>query len=323
MANLQLVRKKNLSPFRKIAIGTWQNAYDPSVYGILTVRMEEALRYLARFREVTGKRATVTHLMAKAAAAVFQAMPDANAVLRLNRIYLRKDIAVFFQVVMEDEKTGEIDLSGATIRDPEQKSLAEIVDEFADKVENVRGQKDKDLENSRGMFRRVPHFFLNRLLKIISFFTHTLNWDLRWLGIPRDPFGSVMITNIGSLGLEQAYVPLVPYSRVPLLIALGAVEDAPVVEDGEIACGKIMRVCATFDHRVLDGAHAAVMARTLKRWLENPFDHFDDLAAAGSETALPDGDDPASSDGDDTTEAEAATPPPAEAIATAARPDKA
>ena len=32
-----------------------------------------------------------------------------------------------------------------------------------------------------------------------------------------------MITNIGSIGLDQAYVPLVPYSRVPILIALGAV----------------------------------------------------------------------------------------------------
>ena len=98
--------------------------------------------------------------------------------------------------------------------------------------------------------------------------------------IPRDPFGSIMITNIGSLGLEQAYVPLVPYSRVPLLVAMGAVEDVPLVEDGAVVVGKVMRVCATFDHRVLDGSHAAAMSKTLRAWMEHPFEHFDALPEA-------------------------------------------
>jgi pyruvate dehydrogenase E2 component (dihydrolipoamide acetyltransferase) len=244
MPNLELVRKKNLSSFRKIAIGTWQNAYDPSVYGTLTLRMDEAQRYLDRFRQTTGKRLTFSHMMAKAAAAVFEKMPDANAVLRWNRIYLRKRIGTFFQVAMEDPDTGEIDLSGAMIEDPEKKTLA-----------------------------------------VMSFLSYTLNLDLRWMGVPKDPFGSIMITNIGSLGLEQAYVPLVPYSRVPLLVAMGSVIEAPVVEDGKLVVGKIMRVCATFDHRVLDGSHAAVMSKTLRAWMEHPFEHFDPLPVAVAEVA--------------------------------------
>lgn len=288
MPNLELARKDNLSPFRKIAIGTWQTAYDPSVYGSLTLRMEEALRYLEAFRRATGKHATVTHLMAKAVAAMLHSMPDANAILRWNRIYLRKRIGVFFQVSMEDAVTGEIDLSGTLIQDPQQKSLAEIVDEFTEAVTRIRARKDKNLESTRGVFRHVPYAILNRLLKVISFIGYTLNLDMTWMGLPRDPFGSIMITNIGSLGLEEAYVPLVPYSRVPLLVALGGVEDAPVVEDGKIVCGKIMRVCATFDHRILDGSHAAKMARTLRQWMEHPFEHFDPLpevTGAGSESA--------------------------------------
>jgi pyruvate/2-oxoglutarate dehydrogenase complex dihydrolipoamide acyltransferase (E2) component len=277
MPNLDLVRKKRLSPFRKIAIGTWQTAYDPSVYGALTLRMEEALRYLEEFRQATGKHATVSHLMVKAAAAVLEAMPDANAVLRFNRIYLRQRIGVFFQIAMEDPRTGELDLSGALIHDPETKSLEDIVDECTEIVARVRGAKDMNLESTRTMFRHVPHWFLNRLLKMISFFSYSLNLDLRWMGVPSDPFGSIMITNIGSLGLEEAYVPLVPYSRVPLLVALGSVEDAPVAESGQIVCGKIMRVSATFDHRILDGSHAATMAKVLKEWIEHPFEHFDPL----------------------------------------------
>jgi pyruvate dehydrogenase E2 component (dihydrolipoamide acetyltransferase) len=84
-----------------------------------------------------------------------------------------------------------------------------------------------------------------------------------------------MITNVGSLGLDVAYPPLVHYARLPMLIALGAIQDAPVVENGAVVVGKTMKVNVTFDHRFIDGAHAAAMAKTLRAWIEQPFEHFD------------------------------------------------
>jgi pyruvate dehydrogenase E2 component (dihydrolipoamide acetyltransferase) len=287
--NLALRRKDDLSSFRKIAIGTWQDAYDPTVYGTLEVRMDDAVKYLAAFRQRTGRRLTVSHLLAKAAAMALVACPDANAVLRWNRIYLRQRIGVFFQVVMSDEGEDKIDLSGATLYDVEKKSLLEICDEFEAKVASVRARKDPALEQTRRTFLGIPYFFLNRFLKILSFLSYTLNLDLRRFGVPNDPFGSLMITNIGTLGLDVAYVPLAPYSRVPVLLATGAVKDTAVVEDGKLKPGKVMAINATFDHRIIDGFHAAVMAKTLRRWLEDPFEHFDKLAdlpaAAAAEAA--------------------------------------
>ncbi len=277
MPNLDLARKDDLSSFRKIAIGTWQTAYDPSVYGTMDLRMDEAMRYIKAFREKTGRRLTVSHLMAKAAAAVLKECPDANAILRWNRIYLRKRIGIFFQVVMTDEGDGKADLSGATLYDVEGKSLVEICDEFEKKVDLVRKRKDPALEKTRGTFLAIPFFMLNRLLKLISFFSFTLNLDLRWAGIPSDPFGSMMITNVGTLGLDVAYVPLVPYARVPILLAVGAVAEKPIVDAGAIIVAKMMAVSATFDHRVIDGFHASVMSKVLKAWMEKPFEHFDKL----------------------------------------------
>lgn len=274
MPNLKLRRKPELSPFRKIALGTWETTYDPSVYGALTLRMERAEAYVERLRRATGLRVTLTHMMAKATAAALEAMPDANAILRLGHIYLRERIGVFFQVVMEDPQTGQIDLSGATVYDPEKKSLGDIARELDERAKSVRGGKDRK-ESARGMFRRAPGVAVGPLLKGISFLSHTLNVDLERVGVPNDPFGSVMITNIGSLGLEEAYAPLVPYSRVPILVAMGAVRDAAVVEDGRVVPGRVMKVCVTFDHRILDGAHAAVMARTVRAWMEDPERHFD------------------------------------------------
>ncbi|MDY0058707.1 MAG: 2-oxo acid dehydrogenase subunit E2 [Myxococcota bacterium] len=278
MWNIELVRKRDLSSFRRIAIGTWTTAYDPSVYGSMNLRVEKLLAYIEAFRAATGKHVTLTHLLAKIAAACVAQMPDANALLRFNRLYLRRRIGIFFQVAMQDPETGELDLSGTTVFDADKKSLAEIVDEFAANVARVRALKDPTLEKTRSLFKGlIPSLLLNWTLKLVSFLCYTLNLNLSWAGLPRDPFGSVMVTNIGSLGLDQAFVPLVPYSRVPLLIAVGSVRDAPVVEDGQVVVGKEMTLSATFDHRILDGTHAAVLARTVREWFDDPFGHFDPL----------------------------------------------
>jgi len=283
MPNLSLVRMRELSSFRKIALGTWQTAYDPSIYGTLVLRMDRALAYIERFRTQTGRRLTVSHLMAKASAMALQACPEANAILRWNRIYLRTRIGVFFQVLMDD--AGRADLSGATLYDVERKSLVQIVDEFESKVKLVRARQDPALEKTRGTFQRIPFFLLNVFLKVLSFLAFTLNLDLRRFGIASDPFGSLMITNVGSLGLDTAFAPLVPFSRVPILFAIGEAKDHVLVEQGRPAVVKAMSVNATLDHRVIDGFHAARLAEVLRAWVEDPEAHFDRLEAPGEAPA--------------------------------------
>jgi pyruvate dehydrogenase E2 component (dihydrolipoamide acetyltransferase) len=273
--NVKLARKQKLSTFRKVAIGTWRTAYDPTVYGTVELRMDRALAYLDAFRARTGKRVTVSHLAAKAVAAAFRATPSANAMLRFNRLYLRQDVGVFFQVALHGDGDEGIDLSGFVMHEVDKKSLAEICDEFRERVELVRTHKDPDLERTRRIMRWVPALVLPWILRLTSFFTYTLNLNLSLFGVPKDAFGSVMVTNVGSLGLDVAYPPLVHYARLPMLVALGAIQDAPVVENGAVVVGKTMKVNVTFDHRFIDGVHAAAMAKTLRAWLEQPFEHFD------------------------------------------------
>jgi len=279
MPNIELEPERKLSTFRRIALGSWRRPSDPTAYGALTLRMDPALAYIEAFRAATGRHLTITHLMARAAAAVFERVPEANATLRAGRLYRRRRIGVFFQVAMKDPANGQIDLSGATIHDPERKSLIEICDELEARFTAVRSDRDGALARVRHMLARLPLRAMPALIELTSFASYTLNLDLGWAGVPRDAFGSVMITNVGALGLEEAYVPLLPYSHVPLLLALGAIREVPVVRDGAVAIEHVMKVCATLDHRVLDGAHAAVMAETLKAWIEEPFAHFDRVPA--------------------------------------------
>lgn len=275
--HLDLQPLLDVASFRKLAIGTWQTAYDPTVYGTLTIRMDKALEYIEAFRRRTGRHVTVTHLLTKAVAQALRKCPDANALLRFNRIYLRKDVVISVLVVQPDEGTGKVDLTAARVEGADQKSLVQLADELEETIRAVRERKDRALETGKRTVRWVPFPLMNLFLKLLSFLMYTLNLDLSPLGMPRDPFGAATITNVGSLGLDTAYVPLVPYTRVPIFIAPGAVKEAPVVEDGKVVPGKVMNVNASFDHRFIDGYHASVLAKTVREMLENPFEQFDKL----------------------------------------------
>ncbi len=273
MPNVELDGALDISPFRKIALGTWQTTYDPSIYGTMRLRMDKAVDYIARFREKYGKKLTVTHLVAKAVALALAECPEANGLLRWNRIYKRKHIDISLLVLMVAD--GKSDLSSAKIVDADKKSLVEIVGEVETRAQKIRDRKDKELEKTRQSMKWIPFLCMGFFLRMISFLSYTLNLDLRWAGLPKDAFGSAIVTSIGSLGLELGYVPLVPYSRVPIFVAPGEIADEAVVVDGKVVAAKVMNVNATFDHRLIDGAHAAVLARVVRRVLEDPFERLD------------------------------------------------
>jgi pyruvate/2-oxoglutarate dehydrogenase complex dihydrolipoamide acyltransferase (E2) component len=275
MPNVHLAGREPATAYRKIALGTWQTTYDPQIYGTMRVRMDESLRYIEAFRKKHGKKLTVTHLVAKAIGLALAKCPDANAILRFNSIWRRESIDVSILVLMEED--GKADLSAAKVLKIDQKSLLEIVEELEKRAAVIRARQDKELEKTRQSLRLIPSIFMNAFLKMLSLLLYAFNLDMRWAGLPKDALGSAVVTSIGSIGLDVAYVPLVPYSRVPIFVAPGAVKPEPVVDNGQLAVGQIMNVNATFDHRIMDGAHAAVMAKVVRAVLEKPFEHLDAL----------------------------------------------
>jgi pyruvate/2-oxoglutarate dehydrogenase complex dihydrolipoamide acyltransferase (E2) component len=275
--NVPLHPPKRVSPFRKVAIGTWSTTYDPQVYGTLAVRMEKAEAYIAAFREKTGKRLTVTHLVTAAVARALSDCPDANAILRWNKIQRRKEVDISVLVVVPSEDGAKVDLSSAVVRKADECGLVGQIEQLEAQVGAIKKGEDKAMKKSKDTIGMVPFMLMNFFMKFLAFLMYDLNLDMRWAGMPKNAFGGACVTNIGSLGLDTAYVPVVPYTRVPIWVAPGEIADEPVVEDGAVVPGRVMRINATFDHRFIDGYHAMVLSRTLRRVLENPFEELDPL----------------------------------------------
>jgi pyruvate dehydrogenase E2 component (dihydrolipoyllysine-residue acetyltransferase) len=80
--------------------------------------------------------------------------------------------------------------------------------------------------------------------------------------------GTFTISNLGMYGVEQFIAVLNPPQAA--ILAVGAIEDRPVVRDGEVVVRPMMTMTLTCDHRTIDGATAADFLRTVKDFLEEP-----------------------------------------------------
>jgi pyruvate dehydrogenase E2 component (dihydrolipoamide acetyltransferase) len=80
--------------------------------------------------------------------------------------------------------------------------------------------------------------------------------------------GSMSVTNLGMYGTEEfAAIINPPHAAI---LAVGAVREEPVVVDGALAVGQVMRLTLSVDHRPVDGVVAARWMRALVDLLEHP-----------------------------------------------------
>ena len=65
---------------------------------------------------------------------------------------------------------------------------------------------------------RLPAALRRVVMRGVETLIYDAGWDLSRFGVPRDAFGSAMVTNVGIFGLPHAFAPLVPFSRVPIVV---------------------------------------------------------------------------------------------------------
>ena len=80
--------------------------------------------------------------------------------------------------------------------------------------------------------------------------------------------GTFTISNLGMYGVEEFVAVLNPPQAA--ILAVGAIEEKPVVRDGELEIVPLMHMTLTCDHRSLDGATAAEFLGTVRAFLEEP-----------------------------------------------------
>ena len=76
------------------------------------------------------------------------------------------------------------------------------------------------------------------------------------------------ISNMGMFDVESFTAIIYPPHAA--ILAVGSVKEQPVVRDGQLGIGQLMKATLSTDHRVADGAEAAQFLMEIKQTLENP-----------------------------------------------------
>jgi pyruvate dehydrogenase E2 component (dihydrolipoamide acetyltransferase) len=87
--------------------------------------------------------------------------------------------------------------------------------------------------------------------------------------LPEEYTGSTFsVSNLGMFGIDQFTAIINPPEAG--ILAIGGVEEKPVVVDGQLEVRSRMRVTMSCDHRVIDGATGAKFLQTVRQYIENP-----------------------------------------------------
>lgn len=86
---------------------------------------------------------------------------------------------------------------------------------------------------------------------------------------PSDWEGSTFtISNLGMFGIEEFTAIINPPDAC--ILAVGGIKETPIVKNGQIVPGNVMKVTMSCDHRAVDGAVGSAFLKTLKGLLEDP-----------------------------------------------------
>ena len=92
------------------------------------------------------------------------------------------------------------------------------------------------------------------------------------LTIPEMEGSTFTVSNLGMFGMSE-FTSIINQPNSAIL-SVGAIEQKPVVKNGNIVVGNTMKITLACDHRTVDGATGAKFLQTLRQYIENPVTMF-------------------------------------------------
>ncbi len=256
--------KKNFNTeWRKVAAAMYIKPVDSKILGSVDIDVTDLEVFINRKRK-KGVKITLTHCVTLALArGIRTEVPELNCYVKRGKIVERDYVDAMISVLLKREEMGSVRVPGA-----DKMTLVELSDFLSLKIKEARtGNESKEMKK-KGMIAAVPWPFRRWLFKLIKLITIT--WGFSVAGISANNYGSFVVANIGTLGLDTGYPALFPTSNVAMVVTMGGVFKKPAVVGDKVLPRKILTISVALDHRVVDASHGGKMFRYVKNVVRNP-----------------------------------------------------
>jgi len=251
--------------WRKTASTIYQKPVDSKIFGGVEFDVTELEKYISQQRK-EGNKITLTHFFVLVLArAVKTEIPEFNTYVRRGRIIHRPTIDAGVSVLQADGAMSSIIVSNA-----DKLNISELEAFMNDEILRSRKGNENGTMQNKNFLARLPWPLRNWFFSFYK--TLTIKWGISMpvIGLTANSFGSFMVTNIGSLGLDYGFPALLPTSNVSFVLVMGGIKKKPVVIDDEIVIRRMMSVTIVFDHRTADASHGAKLFKFIKHSVRHP-----------------------------------------------------
>ncbi|MDR0862838.1 MAG: hypothetical protein LBN30_08730 [Oscillospiraceae bacterium] len=233
-----------------------------------SIEVTEIEQYIRKKRAEGFPGLGMLHLFTAAYIRVASRYPAINRFVSGQRVYARRNI----ELVMTIKSALTLDAPETSIK---------VVFDFTDTIDDVYRKINAEVEKVKSTeatstddvaailckIPRVPLKFVMWLINLLDYFG-----KLPGIIMEASPFhGSLIITDLGSIGLPAIYHHLYNFGNLPLFCSLGAKRRVyEVRQDGSVAECKYLDYTIVMDERVCDGFHFSQIYRYLNSIFRNP-----------------------------------------------------
>lgn len=256
-------------PYNMFTPFVMKDRNDATNYFSDSIEVTEIDRWLREKRAEGYKGMGMLHMFLASYVRTVAYRPALNRFVSGQHVFARS----YIEVLMTVKKAFSDDAEETTIKVKflPSDTIFDIYRKISEKIDEVKSADssngtDKFVET----FAHMPRIFLNSMVGILKMLDY-LGWLPQSL-LDISPFhGSMIITDLGSIGIPPVYHHIYNFGNLPLFIAFGAKRRCVELDaSGHPVERKYIDYRASIDERTCDGFYMAGSFKYLKYYMKNP-----------------------------------------------------
>lgn len=253
------------TPWRLTASTIYDKPTDGKIFGAADIDVTEVETFIQKKRK-EGVKVTLTHLVSIAVGkALASTTPEFNTYVKRGRIVAHPSIAASISVLLPDGSLGSV-----KVENMDSIPLHVLVEKVKEGISKNRKEEDGKTASAKNVLSTIPWPFRKPAYRLIKYLVIDLGISIPALGLSGQTFGSYVVSNIGTLGLETGYPSLMPMANMGLVVIIGANRKMPVVINNEVKIRKMLNISVAIDHRIADASHGGLLLKTIRNVLAKP-----------------------------------------------------
>ncbi len=265
----------NVHPYRKMLSFLMPGRNESVVYYEDLIRAEPILDYIQRAEQALDQQVGLTHCLVAAVGQGMYACKEMNRFVVGKRLYQRNEVAVTF-TMKRKRMNKKAKVSAVKMFFEPGETFTGIVNRINGQINVERTDKRTYTDKELDLLTILPRPLLSGAVSAVRLadYYNLLPYSF----IKNDAFyTSMVIANLGSLGMNAGFHHLYEWGTCPLFMMVGKVEERAMVENGEVKVRKVLPVHWTYDERIDDGLTSFDGIRWVRNSLEKPEEYFGEL----------------------------------------------